>query len=334
MSYILDAIKKADEKRKEEGIPDVHPVHEPPDAEPRRPGWIYGLAFILFLNAGVIGWWLWPGGPAPKVPGKQTSEKSMAHQPAPKPLPPPTQVAVQPVPPPTPAQIATKPVSPPPPAQAVTTPKPQVAAQPKATAKPPSLSPPLPAKAKPVAVGGAAAPPPRAMVPVQVAASAPQLPNVQVSTPEALIAEEAIDSTEDDLTEDEEGALMESEEGALMEDEEGVETAEAVAAPEAVPEPATKAQKAKAMRAIKEGEDPELAKIPYLKQLPPEVRQTIPELRISFHSYSIKPASRLVSIGGKILREGQDFDGNVKLETITVKGVIMVVNDRRFRIDL
>lgn len=82
----------------------------------------------------------------------------------------------------------------------------------------------------------------------------------------------------------------------------------------------------------KEEEDPELAKIPFFKQLPPDVQQAIPELHISFHSYSIKPAARLVSISGKILREGESYDENVKLETITVKGVVLVYKGRRFRL--
>ncbi len=98
--------------------------------------------------------------------------------------------------------------------------------------------------------------------------------------------------------------------------------------------PAPKSKGKKADKADKEDEDPDLAKIPFLKQLPPDVQQTIPELHISFHSYSIKPSARLVSISGKILREGESYDENVKLETITVKGVVLVCKGRRFRLEV
>lgn len=110
----------------------------------------------------------------------------------------------------------------------------------------------------------------------------------------------------------------------------GAEAEEKPMAPIAVSKP----PKAKGKKTDKDDEDPELAKIPLLKQLPPDVQQTIPELHISFHSYSIKPSARLVSISGKILREGQEFDEGVKLVTITNKGVVMDVKGRRFRLKL
>lgn len=95
---------------------------------------------------------------------------------------------------------------------------------------------------------------------------------------------------------------------------------------------ATAAPKKKSKIKDGENEDPELAKIPLLNQLPAEIQQAVPELHISFHSYSIKPSARLVSISGKILREGGSFDEEVKLVTITKQGVVMSVKDRPFRL--
>ena len=94
----------------------------------------------------------------------------------------------------------------------------------------------------------------------------------------------------------------------------------------------TSAPKHKSKKAEKENEDPELAKIPLVNQLPPDIQQTVPEMHISFHSYSINPSARLVSISGKVLREGDAFDDAVKLETITTHGVVMAIKDRRFRV--
>lgn len=136
--------------------------------------------------------------------------------------------------------------------------------------------------------------------------------------------EEAMDTGE----EEDGGASVAAEEG------EGEEVGQAEALVPIATAPSAKEQAKKRRAEREKEEDPELAKIPYLKQLPAEAQQAIPELHISFHSYSIKPASRLVSIGGKILREGQEYDESVTLETITVKGVVLVSNGRRFRLDV
>ena len=139
----------------------------------------------------------------------------------------------------------------------------------------------------------------------------------------------------------EEEPLVGAEEKEILETSEAADgeapAAEAEERQAMVPIAASPAPKSKAKPnrgSDKEEEDPELAKIPFFKQLPPDVQQTIPELHISFHSYSIKPAARLVSISGKILREGESYDENVKLETITVKGVVLVYKGRRFRLEV
>ena len=109
----------------------------------------------------------------------------------------------------------------------------------------------------------------------------------------------------------------------------------AVEAPQAlVPIATSLGAKEKAKKAEREEEDPELAKIPLLKQLPAEVQKSLPALHISFHSYSITPSARLVSISGKILRQGQEFDENLKLERITTKGVVLDFKGKRFRLDV
>jgi len=77
-----------------------------------------------------------------------------------------------------------------------------------------------------------------------------------------------------------------------------------------------------------------LSKIPFMFQLPDSVKNSLPEIHISFHSYSRKPAARLVSINGKIVREGQQFENDLTLEEITPEGVVMVYKSRRFRINI
>ena len=383
MSYILDAIKKSDQQRDLGTTPDVHTIHEPPLTEPpRRPGWLYGLATILLLNAGVIGWWLWPGitakptiakNPDPSAVAQALQKKKLTPSPLPQQVaippeptivnPPAVQAAAAPPPsvssvptspppvdssvvvpgdsspaaataiiptpspvssqtalPPTLVNPAHQSIPPPPPAQPKAEPAPppaMQAASPQTPASKPQIMPPSTAtdKAKPVAANGkenlppmkvanpATKPPPVAVVPIQT----PSPPDG--SQEEPLAAEEP--SPEADET----GGT-----GATATDQ----TLSPIAA--------SAATKSKSKKIDKESEDPELAKIPLLNQLPLEVQQGIPELHISFHSYSIKPSARLVSISGKILREGEAFDETIKLETITTQGVVLAIKERRFRL--
>lgn len=358
MSYILDAIKKSDQQRDLGTAPSVHALHEPVMLEepPRRPLWLYGLAAILLLNAGGIGWWLWQGTPA-KTPVAQTPASEIVAKAAPQttPAPPPPPQAskieqpptVKPSMPTAPPQMASTPTAskspfvladpPKPPADAAPpsspTPVAQPAAittnagqvvgnQPAAPSPPPSApmrttSPPIPAKpspvtatpekSTPVTAGTKKAPSPELSEPA--APKTPPIALIPIQAPEGpdVTQEEPLDGT-------------------------GNDTAVAAAGDHLSPIAAAAPPQKNGRKATKNEEDPELSKIPLLNQLPPDIQQGIPELHISFHSYSIKAAARLVSISGKILHEGDSFDGDVTLETITTKGVIMKVKDRRFQL--
>lgn len=144
-------------------------------------------------------------------------------------------------------------------------------------------------------------------------------------------------SPEEPLLEEDEPTTATGEDKGSTDDEAApaeVKDATGTGAPENTLSPIASSSppKDKAKKRSPDDDSPEIAKLPLVSQLPAEIQQTIPELHISFHSYSIKPASRLVSISGKILREGEAFDETVKLETITSQGVVMAVKDRRFRL--
>lgn len=64
--------------------------------------------------------------------------------------------------------------------------------------------------------------------------------------------------------------------------------------------------------------------------LPLSVQQSIPEIIISAHFYDSEPSSRIVSINGRVMREGQALSGGVKIERITKDGVIFVYQGYRF----
>ena len=70
-------------------------------------------------------------------------------------------------------------------------------------------------------------------------------------------------------------------------------------------------------------------------QLPLSIQKELPELHISAHVYfAKKPASRLVSINGRIVREGDNFVPDLKVEEITSDGVIFSYQKYLFHVPL
>ena len=72
-------------------------------------------------------------------------------------------------------------------------------------------------------------------------------------------------------------------------------------------------------------------KVYSLTDLPPSVRQDLPDIVISGHSYSPDPSARLVLINGKTMREGQVITGGLILQQITSDGVILSYKGYRVR---
>lgn len=68
-----------------------------------------------------------------------------------------------------------------------------------------------------------------------------------------------------------------------------------------------------------------------LSELPPDVRRSIPEMSFAVHLYSAKPAERMVSINGKMIKEGQEVTAGLKLEQITSDGMIFSYQGYRFK---
>ncbi len=69
-----------------------------------------------------------------------------------------------------------------------------------------------------------------------------------------------------------------------------------------------------------------------LEDLPGEVRGRVPEMTISVYAYSATPASRLVRINNRILREGGYLDVGLRLEKIAPKELIFTFEGFRFRV--
>lgn len=113
MSYILDALRKADQQRQQGAAPTLSSVQLPAEeAGPRVLPWLLGLAATVFIAGILIGWLQpWkaepPPGPLPAV------EAFVAKAPAAAPPPPPRHQPVPPAPPlPAPAPVAAVAVAP------------------------------------------------------------------------------------------------------------------------------------------------------------------------------------------------------------------------------
>jgi len=68
-----------------------------------------------------------------------------------------------------------------------------------------------------------------------------------------------------------------------------------------------------------------------MRDLPLQVRQSLPAMAISFHAYSGTPDSRLVGINNRIRREGDTIAPGLLLEQITPDGMIFGYEGYRFR---
>lgn len=68
--------------------------------------------------------------------------------------------------------------------------------------------------------------------------------------------------------------------------------------------------------------------------LPPDIRNALPELVISAHYYSSRPSSRMASINGRVMRQGQTVTSGLILHEITREGVILSFHDYHFSLEV
>ncbi|WP_298718588.1 general secretion pathway protein GspB [uncultured Oceanisphaera sp.] len=71
--------------------------------------------------------------------------------------------------------------------------------------------------------------------------------------------------------------------------------------------------------------------VPDLRELPASIRAKLPPLTLSVHIYSKTAGSRMASINGQMLREGQQL-GALRLQSITPRGVILSFEGKEFHL--
>ena len=84
----------------------------------------------------------------------------------------------------------------------------------------------------------------------------------------------------------------------------------------------------KQIAAVQRSPVPEYAELPY------SVQQKIPEIRISVHIYNNEPQLRKVRVNGRIFYEGEEVERNLTIEEITPHGVIFKHAKTEFRLNL
>ena len=67
-------------------------------------------------------------------------------------------------------------------------------------------------------------------------------------------------------------------------------------------------------------------------ELPPSIRSSLPEFKISGHAYAPDPQTRVVRINEKILQEGQELSPGLRVEEIVPDGIILSYSGYHFRI--
>ena len=70
--------------------------------------------------------------------------------------------------------------------------------------------------------------------------------------------------------------------------------------------------------------------LPQLKDLSPDIRAEIPEMKFAGHTFSEDPAQRMIIVNGQILREGATIAPSTHLSEITWEGVIIDFKGTRF----
>lgn len=337
MSYILEALKKSDQKHQLGTVPGLHTVHTPmPARGGGRKVWLALALVALTINAGVVGWWLWSSrGNAPgAAPPPAAAEVSPAPSPvpiAPEPLPVATRMEVgQPEMVSESAELLTA-------RQEVMLARQEaMLARQEAVQVRQTVSGALPAVVAGAPSRGVAGPEQGQPVSEPLATVAKgERPAVGVSQKvEELAApqEVAAEPPAEELPEPPLPAPAPKAKARVVNASATEDPLTMGMGLVAIEEPKAGAHQPEA-RAKKTAKEP-AERLPGLNTLPDSVRATIPPLAISFHSYSTVANSSLVRINGKILREGDLLEPGLKVEKITPTGVVFSCKGEQFHVPM
>lgn len=75
-------------------------------------------------------------------------------------------------------------------------------------------------------------------------------------------------------------------------------------------------------------------KVYKMNELPQSILSSLPSLSLSLHLYNADPSSRLISVKGRTLHEGQELTAGLKLEAINPEGAVFSFQNYRFQVGL
>lgn len=321
MSYILEALKKSDKKRQEGQVPDLHTVQIDtlPPGPKRGALWPYLLLAVLALNAIALTAFLYFRQPEePPLIARQPPEKQTA-----------STVAVEP------KQKAAKEKLPPATSTLFTQ----------------NTSPPIVKKAPgdgPVSLSA------NNKIKTSPDPAEKQTPTQFNDPGKTVVASKAVAEEPPDDRQDVDPQNQPLDSGAENDDENAIEIQEdaQIAEEPDFPEAPLDSEEQFAapssrFNQLQEPLDspppssPQTASPPIrerdvldLLQLPSSIQQDLPEFHIAAHVYSKKPASRLVSVNKRVLREGHTLSPGLKVEEITTDGVIFSYKDYFFKVNV
>lgn len=308
MSYILDALKKSERQRQLKQVPTLETLHDTGGPKPRRRRWPWAMAAIVLVNAVALA-----------VLFRSIPEKRvMAVSEPPAALPP----SVQPVRPSAPplalGQMPKQPASRQSPGQSSRQP-PQPSPLASVPPRPPGHSPGPPAVPTPIS-RKPAAPVPTAPTRPPTRAGRPAVPQAQ--TLEVARVPAAATRA---------GSALDKSARSVPQPPSAGPSRVSVSLPrpqtaivpetEFAPEPERPASQA----ASGPGRE-----IPLLQETPFEFQRHVPHLRIDALVYSEDAAGRMAFIGNHKYIEGQQVEGNLRVERITREGVILSYQGQRF----
>lgn len=307
MSYILEALKKADAERDRGAVPDLHAQPMLPEAafedDPARRGrpWLWLLSGVgLALIAGVA--WQWMGADAPAVETVAT------------PTPP---IVVPNAMPDAMPDAMPNAAAPLPPASMVT----------------PAV-PPLPASGESAhrvaqdtgqgAEQGAS----KEAAPAQPRAKAAAATRAEARQEKPEVGTGAEASAAAAKSQKAEAKLKASPETSAS------VTAKADAKPHT--KAGAKSDTAPASRSSAKASPPQATaeRVPTLAELPDDVRRQVPALKLGGLVYSAAPASRMVLVNGDVQREGSTVAPGLTLERINPKSAVFALRGQRFEVPL
>ncbi|MBU0485927.1 MAG: general secretion pathway protein GspB [Proteobacteria bacterium] len=262
MSYILDALKKSDQERKQGEIPTLQTIqNQGGKSTPRKKLWPYLVAAALLINAAVLAYWLRPS----STEEQSTATRIIAGKPAILETtgPEKSQESGQ-------AEVATAPIK-------------------------------------------------------QPTSTEPSAPELDTMAPQPASFPDNDDNPLNTPDEEQDPVVVQFEEDqpAIPENAED----------EPLFQETPQADRSMIPAVTFEPEEPKFAakgKIPELDELPPAIRRQLSDMNISAHFYANNPASRMVSINGRILRQGQLVEEGLLVEEITTSGILFNFRDTRF----